>query len=160
MGNSWLGYGLDSELFCRLPWAGANYTLGIDQDHDTNCTHYTYIGDVKTTAQIYSYLDGYENQGCHLYLMGGHRYRVSDDWAGLTVSHAKNLCMTFMFCGGGLNNNEKTCNELHEPACHDNTVGAIGHCNNNCPCNAFLSENITFCDDCKSELKAAQDLDN
>lgn len=142
-------------------WVEANYTLGIDADHQTNCTHYPYIGDGHDDAWIISYLDGYENQGCDLYLMGGHRYKENTDWAGATwrQGQANALGMTFGLCSGGLNNNEKTSTHLHENASHDGTVGAINHCANDCPCNT-LNEVIVFCNDCIAELKAAQNLDN
>jgi len=145
-------------------WVPANYTLGIDEDHQENCTHYPYIGDVKNDAQIHTYLDGYANEECDLYLMGGHRYRVNDDAAGSAWYDGDEDCvgMVFAFSGGGLTANAKTSTALHENAAHDGTVGALGDdfCGAFCPVNDEGAWAISFCADCIAALKAHQDLED
>jgi len=144
-------------------WAAANYTLGIDADHDTNCTHYRFLAD--DCPDVVAYLDANENQGCHLYLMGGHRYSQNLDLAGYSWRYGQvnALGVVFMFCGAGLIPWQKTAVELHENACWDLSVGAIDYCQSGvaCACNESLAgATDAFCADCVAELEAAQDLDN
>ena len=100
-----------------------------------------------------------------MYLMGGHRYKVSADWYGATWRWGQDdaLGMVFMFKGYPpvLSNQARTATELHEPACHDASVGAIDHCTtvDICACKSGSTDD-EFCAGCVAELKAAQDLDN
>jgi hypothetical protein len=111
-------------------WAAADYTLQINGNHDTNCTHHRYLGDELTAQQVLDYLANYENQDCHLYLMGGHRYRAEWNIAGYNFSSGnKDFAVVFNFqTYPPFDNYERIAVELHENACHDVTVGAIGHC--------------------------------
>jgi hypothetical protein len=145
-------------------WGSANYTLAVAQNHDTNCTHYDYIGDSLTDTQIIAYLNGYESEGAHLYIMGGHCYKVSDNAGGATWSNTYG--MIYMWSGTPYTAEQAAAVMLHENACHDSTVGAIGHCTVvpaiACCCKATLTGDTQayFCSSCVSELEAAQSLGN
>jgi hypothetical protein len=133
-------------------WAGAGYgSVTIDADHDSSCTYYQYLYDAfATDAELTAYLSGYENENCDLYLIGIDKWHQGDAVLGYTwppTAPHKWSCI----CrgrGAGL------AVELHEPACHDADVGAIGHCTtqNPCACRDPVAGD-EFCASCKQELK-------
>jgi len=148
--TDWMsGYGLVSMDLFPGRWAGAGYgSVAIDAAHDGNCTYHQYLYDFfATDADLTSYLDSYENQSCDLYLIGIDKFSTDPNWDydGYCWD-AKYSCI----CrgkGAGL------AIELHEPACHDSDVGAIGHCTSGsaCACTATTSAD-TFCASCQQEL--------
>jgi hypothetical protein len=157
--------------YMSYAWGDANYTLAVDQDHSTNCTHYEFIADSMDYTQICYYLNSYEKSSPspHLYIMGGHHYMANDDCGGATWQSTWG--MIFMFAGevDGIGVAQYYPQVaagvmLHENACHDSTVGAIGHCTSavqTCACkNIDSTSQITFCASCLNELRSAQTLGN
>jgi hypothetical protein len=153
--TDWMsGYQLVSMDVFPGRWSGAGYgSVAIDADHDSNCTHHEYLYDhFATDAALTAYLDSYENQDCDLYLIG------IDKWSRTYYPNAVGFCWPkvpphryaciFRGEGAGLSV------ELHETACHDATVGAIGHCTSGdvCACKDPVSAS-TFCASCNQEMR-------
>ena len=130
-----------------------------------------YLQKRKTLEQVFNWLDDYENQGCHLYLMGAHRRKELEEgeseWSGATYTHgSKDLGVVFVYAGGSKRPGPSILiTELHENACWDHDVGRIGYCESTEPCACKETGTAAeFCsvveDNCVDKLKAAQDLDN
>ena len=149
--TDWMsGYGLVSMDLFPGRWAGAGYSsVVIDGDHDTNCEHREYLYDsFQSDAALTAWLDNYENQNCDLYLIGIDKFSTDPDWDYDGYCWAGKYSCICRGKGAGLDV------ELHEPACHDPDVGAIGHCTsaNPCACKEEATAD-TFCASCKQELK-------
>jgi hypothetical protein len=151
--TDWMsGYQLVSMDVFPGRWSGAGYgSVAIDADHDSNCTYHEYLRDAfPEDDDLAAYLDGYENQSCDLYLIGIDKWSEGDNYSGVSW-RAKYSCI----CrgkGAGLGT------ELHEAACHDATVGAIGHCTSGdvCACKASTGDpkrGDVFCASCRQEMR-------
>jgi hypothetical protein len=91
-----------------------------------------------------------------LYLMGGHLSDAAGSHAGFYYEGTYGIVYTIL-----MSTNRIICAELHETACHDSTVGAIGHCPNpECACYEDVHEVVCFCASCVAKLRAKQRLDD
>ena len=135
-------------------WAGAGYSnVYMDPDKDTDCDYYEYLlEDLGGMPAVREYLGYYakQNPALDLYMIGADRWVSSGGPGGVCVQGKWSVICVGAGSGLGV--------ELHECACHDLTVGAIGHCTSGdtCACRAEGGElfgNI-FCSSCKNELKA------
>jgi hypothetical protein len=160
-GYSIIESGVDEQaqpMTLQSEWARASHTLVIDDNHDTNCTYYEYILDeLGSETAVKEYLDAYENRDCHTYLLGGDQYSTGNGPAGHYFDDR--LGMVYMGAGGGLSTWYKLAVEIHEPACHDDTIvwpNTLGHCTSGDPCcNRSPSTSAHFCDSCIAEIKQA-----
>ncbi len=160
-GYSIIESGVDEQgqaMTLQSEWARANHTLVIKSNHDTNCTYHEYILDeLGSESAVKEYLDAYENRDGHIYLLGGDRFSTSNDPAGKCFD--ARLGMVYMGAGGGLSTWYKLATEIHEPACHDDTIvwpDTLGHCTSGdaCCCRAPATS-AHFCDSCIADIKQA-----
>jgi hypothetical protein len=143
--------GIESKGILEKKWARAYYKLYINNVQNKACKHYDYIVGELTTEQIKNYIKQYLDQNCEMNLLGGHRYKEpteadgNSEILGITINNEYTLIFIYARYDGTKQISEKTkiATEIHENAAHENTVGNIGHCNDELCVNHDIAINAT-----------------
>jgi hypothetical protein len=105
-------------------WATVGYLLEMYPD-DITSEHYTYLYSELGLSETIRFLDRYENQCCHLYVMAIHQDNAARDNSGMTYSGK--FSVVAVYAHGGLSDAKKESTALHETA-HDTDVGGLLEC--------------------------------
>ncbi|HOV51226.1 MAG TPA: hypothetical protein PLZ61_07855, partial [Candidatus Cryosericum sp.] len=133
-------------------WERVGYQLEIDPDQESiECFEYMTV-QYPLIFQQQAFFREHENQGCHLYLMGIHRWSPYDpdnensDPCGNTLNWTWNAVCACTSRGIAEAQREEVA--LHENGAHDATIGNIGHCALNdqgCNANEHMNGSLPFC---------------